>query len=265
MLTAERRTGDPHAGSTATARSSRPSWSTSSACPRTRCAATCASSPPTDCVQRVHGGALPAAPPMPSFAQRLQVSREAKGHLAEAALPLLEGAQRDRARRRDDVARARPPAAAAARLHGAHQLAAGGGRARRTPAGRGRADRRAAAEGGAGRGRRRARSTRCATCAPTSACSASAACTPSSASRRSSTTRRTSSARWSSRPAEVIALATADKLRTAAPVGGLAAGRRRPISSPTADEELTRGLRRGGRRAWSAHDAARRPRSASSS
>jgi len=44
-------------------------------------------------VQRVHGGALPPTTPMPSFAQRLQVSREAKGHLAQAALPLLEGAQ----------------------------------------------------------------------------------------------------------------------------------------------------------------------------
>jgi DeoR/GlpR family transcriptional regulator of sugar metabolism len=44
-------------------------------------------------VQRVHGGALPPTTPMPSFAQRLQVSREAKGHLADAALPLLEGAQ----------------------------------------------------------------------------------------------------------------------------------------------------------------------------
>jgi len=43
--------------------------------------------------QRVHGGALLPTTPMPSFAQRLQVSREAKGHLAEAALPLLEGAQ----------------------------------------------------------------------------------------------------------------------------------------------------------------------------
>jgi DeoR/GlpR family transcriptional regulator of sugar metabolism len=43
-------------------------------------------------VQRVHGGALAPTLPMPSFAQRLQVSREAKGHLAEAALPLLEGA-----------------------------------------------------------------------------------------------------------------------------------------------------------------------------
>ena len=43
-------------------------------------------------VQRVHGGALPPTTPMPSFAQRLHVSREAKGHLAEAALPLLEGA-----------------------------------------------------------------------------------------------------------------------------------------------------------------------------
>jgi DeoR/GlpR family transcriptional regulator of sugar metabolism len=44
-------------------------------------------------VQRVHGGALPPTTPMPSFAQRLQVSREAKAHLAQAALPLLEDAQ----------------------------------------------------------------------------------------------------------------------------------------------------------------------------
>lgn len=43
-------------------------------------------------VQRVHGGALPPTTAMPSFAQRLQVSRAAKGHLAEAALPLLDGA-----------------------------------------------------------------------------------------------------------------------------------------------------------------------------
>jgi DeoR/GlpR family transcriptional regulator of sugar metabolism len=43
-------------------------------------------------VQRVHGGALLPAPANVSFAQRLQVSPEAKAHLAEAALPLLEGA-----------------------------------------------------------------------------------------------------------------------------------------------------------------------------
>ena len=42
-------------------------------------------------VQRVHGGALPAAATV-SFAQRLEVAPEAKAHLAEAALPLLEGA-----------------------------------------------------------------------------------------------------------------------------------------------------------------------------
>ena len=42
-------------------------------------------------VQRVHGGALPAAATV-SFAQRLGVAPEAKAHLAEAALPLLEGA-----------------------------------------------------------------------------------------------------------------------------------------------------------------------------
>jgi DeoR/GlpR family transcriptional regulator of sugar metabolism len=40
-------------------------------------------------VQRVHGGALR---PAPTFAQRLDVAPEAKAHLAEAALPLLEGA-----------------------------------------------------------------------------------------------------------------------------------------------------------------------------
>jgi DeoR/GlpR family transcriptional regulator of sugar metabolism len=44
-------------------------------------------------VQRVHGGALPLAPAAATFAQRLQVAPEAKAHLAEAALPLLEGAK----------------------------------------------------------------------------------------------------------------------------------------------------------------------------
>jgi DeoR/GlpR family transcriptional regulator of sugar metabolism len=43
-------------------------------------------------VQRVHGGALPPAPAAAPFAQRLRVAPEAKAHLAEAALPLLEGA-----------------------------------------------------------------------------------------------------------------------------------------------------------------------------
>jgi DeoR/GlpR family transcriptional regulator of sugar metabolism len=43
-------------------------------------------------VQRVHGGALPLAPATPSFTQRLRESAEAKAGLAEAALPLLEGA-----------------------------------------------------------------------------------------------------------------------------------------------------------------------------
>ena len=40
-------------------------------------------------VQRVHGGALPPAPAAGSFAQRLHVAPETKAHLAEAALPLL--------------------------------------------------------------------------------------------------------------------------------------------------------------------------------
>ncbi len=40
-------------------------------------------------VQRVHGGALPPSSAGGSFAQRLQVAPEAKAHLAEAALPLL--------------------------------------------------------------------------------------------------------------------------------------------------------------------------------
>ncbi|HET8757489.1 MAG TPA: DeoR/GlpR family DNA-binding transcription regulator [Solirubrobacteraceae bacterium] len=43
-------------------------------------------------VQRVHGGALLPPPANVSFAQRLEVAPEAKAHLAEAALPLLEGA-----------------------------------------------------------------------------------------------------------------------------------------------------------------------------
>ena len=42
-------------------------------------------------VQRVHGGALPRLPAA-SFEQRLHVAPEAKAHLAEAALPLLETA-----------------------------------------------------------------------------------------------------------------------------------------------------------------------------
>jgi DeoR/GlpR family transcriptional regulator of sugar metabolism len=41
---------------------------------------------------RVHGGALPPPPAAASFTQRLHVAPEAKAHLAEAALPLLEGA-----------------------------------------------------------------------------------------------------------------------------------------------------------------------------
>src|SRR3954470_19005937 len=43
-------------------------------------------------VQRVHGGALPPAPATGTFAQRMRVSAEAKAGLAEAALPLLDGA-----------------------------------------------------------------------------------------------------------------------------------------------------------------------------
>jgi DeoR/GlpR family transcriptional regulator of sugar metabolism len=43
-------------------------------------------------VQRVHGGALPRAGGSASFTERLEVAPEAKAHLAEAALPLLEGA-----------------------------------------------------------------------------------------------------------------------------------------------------------------------------
>jgi DeoR/GlpR family transcriptional regulator of sugar metabolism len=44
-------------------------------------------------VQRVHGGALPPAPTAASFAQRLAIAPEVKAHLAEAALPLLDGAR----------------------------------------------------------------------------------------------------------------------------------------------------------------------------
>jgi DeoR/GlpR family transcriptional regulator of sugar metabolism len=43
-------------------------------------------------LQRVHGGALPPAPGVGPFTQRLDVAAEAKAHLADAALPLLEGA-----------------------------------------------------------------------------------------------------------------------------------------------------------------------------
>jgi DeoR/GlpR family transcriptional regulator of sugar metabolism len=44
-------------------------------------------------LHRVHGGALASAPPTVSFARRLKVSHEEKVALADAALPLLEGAR----------------------------------------------------------------------------------------------------------------------------------------------------------------------------
>jgi DeoR/GlpR family transcriptional regulator of sugar metabolism len=43
-------------------------------------------------LHRVHGGALPAPPPLGGFTERLQLAPERKAALAEAALPLLEGA-----------------------------------------------------------------------------------------------------------------------------------------------------------------------------
>ena len=44
-------------------------------------------------LQRVHGGALPPPSPPASFARRLEDAREEKAALAEAALPLLEHAR----------------------------------------------------------------------------------------------------------------------------------------------------------------------------
>jgi DeoR/GlpR family transcriptional regulator of sugar metabolism len=44
-------------------------------------------------LQRVHGGALAPAPAAASFTQRLEISHEQKAALAEAALPLLVGAR----------------------------------------------------------------------------------------------------------------------------------------------------------------------------
>ncbi|HEX4519434.1 MAG TPA: DeoR/GlpR family DNA-binding transcription regulator [Gaiellaceae bacterium] len=44
-------------------------------------------------VHRVHGGALVPASPTASFVRRLELSRDVKAGLAEAALPLLERAQ----------------------------------------------------------------------------------------------------------------------------------------------------------------------------
>jgi DeoR/GlpR family transcriptional regulator of sugar metabolism len=43
-------------------------------------------------LHRVHGGALPSPPPLGGFAERLALAPERKAALAEAALPLLEGA-----------------------------------------------------------------------------------------------------------------------------------------------------------------------------
>jgi DeoR/GlpR family transcriptional regulator of sugar metabolism len=44
-------------------------------------------------LQRVHGGALPAAAQVGSFARRLEIAHDAKVALAAAALPLLAGAR----------------------------------------------------------------------------------------------------------------------------------------------------------------------------
>jgi DeoR/GlpR family transcriptional regulator of sugar metabolism len=44
-------------------------------------------------LHRVHGGALPPAPATGSFARRLEIAHDAKVTLAEAALPLLLGAR----------------------------------------------------------------------------------------------------------------------------------------------------------------------------
>jgi DeoR/GlpR family transcriptional regulator of sugar metabolism len=44
-------------------------------------------------LHRVHGGALPSAPSAGSFARRLEVAHEEKVALADAALPLLDGAR----------------------------------------------------------------------------------------------------------------------------------------------------------------------------
>ena len=44
-------------------------------------------------LRRVHGGALASAPATSSFTQRLEVSHEEKAALAEAALPMLVGAR----------------------------------------------------------------------------------------------------------------------------------------------------------------------------
>jgi DeoR/GlpR family transcriptional regulator of sugar metabolism len=44
-------------------------------------------------LQRVHGGALPAAQPTGPFSRRLEIARDEKVALADAALPLLEGAR----------------------------------------------------------------------------------------------------------------------------------------------------------------------------
>jgi DeoR/GlpR family transcriptional regulator of sugar metabolism len=94
-------------------------------------------------VQRVHGGALPPAPPAATFDQRLHVAPEAKAHLAEAALPLLDTAKvvlldggtsalelaRRLPRERDcTVLTNAPPVAAALALHPRAEVIVIGGR-----------------------------------------------------------------------------------------------------------------------------------------
>ena len=156
MLTAERRRRSSPASS-ATGRSSPASSSSRSASPTTPCGATCASWPPAGSCSACTAGRCRPRRAAVSFAQRLQPRARGEGAPRRGGAAAAGGRERAAARRRDDGARARAPAAARPRLHGAHQLAAGRRGARRPPARRGRADRRSAAQGLARHRRRRRR------------------------------------------------------------------------------------------------------------
>ena len=151
----------------------------SSACPRTRSGATCASSPPAG-----SSSACTAArsPPRRSPA-RSRTARETctrgEGRARRGRGRRARRRPRRADRRLDDQPRARPPPARRAsrarcsptRRRSPPQLAS-------HPTAAGRADRRDARQAGLGHRRRRTPSTSSAPSAPTRACSASARCTP---------------------------------------------------------------------------------------
>ena len=148
-------------------------------------------------VQRVHGGALPPAPPA-----RLVHAPARDLHRGEGRRRTCRGRRparrtRDRPRRLYDEPRAGPPAAGRQDVHRAHQLPADRRRPCRAPGRGGLDDRRTARQAGAGHGRRPGHRVPPGRSGPTRACWAFAPFTPRPASPPTTSRRRTSSARWS--------------------------------------------------------------------